>query len=191
MQSGERGAVVGAQRSEMIVVKGTDLEVSALIVAMDDPLGEAAVQKSMHTKRIDAKPLQNVNGIIASQPWLRTYCRMIAVACRLRLDASVIVKESVNGTVSETASEIGTLTALVLGARTKLIMTVSAVTGMKNERNSIDAVSIEVRMMSCPTVTVLRPRADDAPTMKMTTRAEIQETLRYDCIPPSRNETVV
>lgn len=183
---GERGAGAGAQQNGAIVEKETDLEVSALIVAMDDPLGEAAAPKPMRTRRTDAKPLQNGNGIIASQPWPRICCPVIMDGCRLHHGATVSAIVSVSATETETESateiviiarEIETMIARV-GAI--MITTVNVVIGRKSERESIDAASTEVHTTNFPMVTDLNPRDDDAPMTKMNMVVEIRETRRYD-----------
>lgn len=175
MQSGARDAI-GARPSAATVVKEIDLEVSVLIGAMDGPLGEAAVPKQMHTKQTDAKPSQNGNGIIASQPWPRTCSRRMTVAaCRHRLGASV--RESANGTVTGTETEIATMTVLV-GAI--LIMTASVVIAMRSGRDSTGAALTETRMTSCPMVMAPQPPDDDVPMMRMITPGGIRGIQRYD-----------
>jgi hypothetical protein len=159
------------------VVKETDQEVSALIVAMDDQLGEAAAPKPMHMRQIGAKPLQRENETIANRQWLRICWPMIGAACRHHLDArgSVIVI----GTAKGTETEIVTMSGLVLAAITMVTMNVNVETGTRSESVSIDAVLTEAHMMSYLTVMALRPHDDDV-MMKMIILVEIPEIPRYD-----------
>lgn len=170
------GETAGPASEIYIVARGTDPEVSDLIVAAQGLPDAAAAQSRTRTRRIVARPSLSVSATTESQQWRRTSWHPNVLAFHRRLDASASV------------IEIGTVTTIALVARaemTTVTMSESAGIATMIAKDYIVAALNEVRMMSSPMEMNAHQVLDDAALMtKMTTLVEIPETPRYDDILP-------
>jgi hypothetical protein len=142
-------SVTSVARWNGTAAREIDLEVSALIVAMDAQAGAAVVQKQMPMRQIGVEPSRSVREITASRPWPRIYYRLSVAACRRPHAASesgsaiVIATETVKGIATTTGQP-------ALGETTTPITTGSAGIGKRSGNGFTAAALTEVRMMISP-----------------------------------------
>lgn len=152
--------------------RGTDPEVSDLIVQADVVLGVAAVQNQMRMRQIGERPSLSESGTTVKQPWQKPLFPAIVLVYHL------LHRHDVNVSAIESESEI-LIAQRAHDAKTMVIMNASAGIEKRKGKDSIVAALTDVRMMSFPTEMKGRPAPDGvAKKMKTITREKIQETLR-------------